>query len=234
MIVWFKVFFWSVGVEWEEVTETDNHQLLRVFQYDLLSKAEVCQLLAEKNISTLSEDWYLNRCNDDEFVNVDEIFNAFHTKHKGQFFSFHKWGHIDVKDIEYLWIKFYVNRDALIEYGTRYLKTQKAYDEKIDLMIVDMLMFAELLAIYENIQRALSEYDYQNANLIILVGLVRFGIKFYLATILTKSFDKANIAYHSITVNDWEVLWQDVQHSRRQGIIWDKLVFDLIQRNLPN
>ena len=42
---------------------------------------------------------------------------------------------------------------------------------------------------------------------------------------------QARIAYDAILSQDWTVLQEDVVLSRRKGILWDKSVFDIINRN---
>ena len=75
-------------------------------------------------------------------------------------------------------------------------------------------------------------FYYPLAIVIATVFLIRLAIRIYFINELTKAYVNAGIAYDSILTGDWKIVWEDLNHSRRKGVIWDKSVFEIVQRNI--
>lgn len=69
----------------------------------------------------------------------------------------------------------------------------------------------------------------------IVIGIaffIRFTIRFLILKKLTEAYHCAGIAYDSILTGDWEVVWEDLNYSRRKGVVWDKQIFEIVKKNL--
>ena len=70
------------------------------------------------------------------------------------------------------------------------------------------------------------------AIIIFIVFLIKKIIYFMIIKKLTNSSIDAEIAYNSILTRDWKVVWDDLNHSRRKGVIWDNQIFEIVRKNL--
>lgn len=64
------------------------------------------------------------------------------------------WSHVKIDCIESNWRDFRLHRPIMIEITNNYLNQYWAKDESIDLLLVDMLLFAETLGVYAAIEKA--------------------------------------------------------------------------------
>lgn len=68
--------------------------------------------------------------------------------------------------------------------------------------------------------------------IIFTVFLIKKIINFVIVKKLIESSIDTEIAYNSILTRDWKVVWDDLNHSRRKGVIWDDQVFEIVRKNL--
>lgn len=236
---------------------------LKFFEFDILSRHQVVEILSKKGVPVSKEEYF-----EKEYYDVDEMFNAIYIRSMAEYFNLPKWGHVDTDKLDKIWYDCYVSRNQLSEYAQQYYGLKKSSHEMIDFMLVDMLLFAELLGLYEYTEKtSLPKYKYnflkfhQKAEwhekinsfwymlivfcvlwfvfkplaFLVLIGMIaKFAWYIYSISFLTKRLNSAIETYNSLKFKNWNVIWEDMHKSRRDGVIWDKLAFDIVQRNLKN
>lgn len=172
----------------------------------------------------LKEKFEENQCNEELYnedlagaeSDIDYIFRGlfFNDEANNRFEPIDRWGHViplnAIKDSAY----YGISRESLLEGVGFYLELSWARDARLDWLFVDMLMFAEYISIIEEVKK-------HTFNIFRRKKLGDLSVE-------------ARIAYDSILSKDWGLLQEDITLSRRKGILWDKTVFDIINRNCNN
>lgn len=169
----------------------------------------------------LKEKFDENKCHDELYdgdltgaeFDANHIFRGLflNDQKNNKFEPIEKWGHVSslniLRDSGY----YGIGRDDIIEGVASYLEIDWAKDERLDWLFIDILMFVEYIAIMEEVKK-------HTFNIFMIKKLGDLSTQ-------------ARIAYDAILSQDWTVLQEDVVLSRRKGILWDKSVFDIINRN---
>lgn len=248
-------------MQYEEQTLRMAHDYdMRFFEFDILSRKNDLFLSSKQNITVSQDD-----CFDELYLEIEEIFNAIYIKKGNDFLRLPKWGHVDTEQFEHIWYNIYIKRDDLLMYGREYYNSRYLRNEEIDFMLVDMLLFSELIGLYEEIEkRSLPKYKYRQLRfniqpklwekvnfivylfiflilwlifkpiaLLFLLGVViKTAFDIFILYKMKKMFIFTTQAYDSLRFKKWNVIWEDIQKARRDGVIFDKLAFDIVQRNL--
>lgn len=97
---------------------------------------------------------------------IDTLFSCFifaENIKDEDYYGLSSWGHIDISDMDKIWYKIRIDRDNLLWSVEEYKKELKFKNEKIDFMLVDMLIFSEYLAFFcELKKKELSKGKYFN------------------------------------------------------------------------
>lgn len=206
------------------------------------------------------------------YYDIDRIFSSLYNQKQEGSINLNTWHHIDTSTINNTWMTYGIARDELIDTTIQYLDEDNkwAQNQDLDWMLIDLLMFAEYIAIineaykyrfntaeYHRLYKS-NEHIPDNIKLkerfsgwlwllmfisflfiyipvAVIIGiifLIRLGINFFIIKELTKASSNAGIAYDSLITGDWQVVWDDLNYSRTKGIVWDKQVFELVQKNL--